>query len=111
MPLVREMVQRFAGDVPVYSSVDLELAVATGAVMGGESRQEEDEGKRSEGGKWFQLGNKYYNGDGVERDYREAVKWYRKAAEEDEDSDAQYMLGYCYRKGIGLSSDYGESEK
>jgi TPR repeat protein len=30
----------------------------------------------------FQLGIRYYNGDGVPRDWVEAVKWIRKAAEQ-----------------------------
>ena len=105
VPLVREMVQRFVGDVPVYSSVDLELAVATGAVMGDGSREEGDEGE-----KWSQLGEKYYNGDGVERDYREAVKWYRKAAEQG-NIYAQNNLGSCYYYGNGVLQDYEEAVK
>ena len=28
------------------------------------------------------LGNCYYNGEGVTKDYAEAVRWYRKAAEQ-----------------------------
>ena len=30
----------------------------------------------------YQLGIKYYNGDGVFQDYTEAAKWYRLAAEQ-----------------------------
>ena len=32
--------------------------------------------------KQFKLGWMYANGEGVEKDYKEAVKWYRKAAEQ-----------------------------
>ena len=105
VPLVREMVQRFAGDVPVYSSVDLELAVATGAVMGDGSREEGDEGE-----KWSQLGEKYYNGDGVEKDYEKAVEYYEKAAEL-ENAAAQNNLGLCYENGHGVLQDYKEAVK
>ena len=110
VPLVREMVQRFAGDVPVYSSVDLELAVAMGAVMGGGSREEEDEGERNEGEQWFQLGNKYYNGDGVEEDDEKAVRCYEKAAELG-NAAAQFKLGTYYEVGLVVRQDYEEAVK
>lgn len=45
-----------------------------------------------------------------EKDMTEAVKWYRKAAEQD-DLDAQYRLGLCYDRGEGLPRDYREAVK
>ena len=41
------------------------------------------------------LGDCYYNGIGVEQDYAEAVKWYRKSAEQGH-LVAQDNLGFCY---------------
>ena len=38
----------------------------------------------------------YDNGDGVPQDYKEAVKWYRLAAEQG-DAAAQYNLGIMYK--------------
>ena len=35
---------------------------------------------------------------GWRKDYVEAVKWYRKAAEHNH-ADAQVRLGFCYEKG------------
>ncbi|MBQ9214022.1 MAG: sel1 repeat family protein [Bacteroidales bacterium] len=35
-------------------------------------------------------------------DYNEAVKWFEKASENDS-SDAQLMMGYCYFNGIGVT--------
>ncbi len=45
------------------------------------------------------LGNLYYHGSGVERDRHEAVRWYRKAAEQGDGAAAvkigiQYQMGY-----------------
>ena len=40
----------------------------------------------------FSLGVMYEHGEGVRQDYAEAVRWYRKAAEQG-DSDAQHNLG------------------
>ena len=47
----------------------------------------------------------YANGQGVPQDYAEAVKWYRKAAEQG-DAVAQYNLGVMYKKGDGVPQDY-----
>jgi hypothetical protein len=47
------------------------------------------------------LGNMHYNGDGVPKNYIEAVKWYRLAAEQ-ADVDAQFSLGYMYDIGAGV---------
>ena len=56
------------------------------------------------------LGNMYYWGNGVSQDYSEAVKWYRKAAEQG-DAEAQNNLGQMYRNGYGVSKDYSEAIK
>jgi hypothetical protein len=43
----------------------------------------------------FDLGNSFYNGAGVPQDYSEALKWYRKAAEQGY-AAGQYNVGMCY---------------
>ncbi len=52
----------------------------------------------------YNLGICYANGQGVTKDEAEAVKWYRKAAEQNH-AMAQYNLGVCYcqwpRRGEG----------
>ena len=40
----------------------------------------------------FNLGVMYYQGLGVEQDFKEVVKWYQKAADQG-DVEAQYNLG------------------
>jgi uncharacterized protein len=50
----------------------------------------------------------YVNGQGVEKDYTEAVKWYRKAAEQNY-ALAQSNLGLMYKNGQGLEKDYVEA--
>jgi tetratricopeptide (TPR) repeat protein len=52
------------------------------------------------------LGNKYYDS----KDYSEALKWYRKSAEQG-DEDAQNNLGYMYKEGLGVAKDYSEALK
>lgn len=52
----------------------------------------------------YYLGMMYLNGQGVEQNYEEAGKWFRKAAEHGV-PQAQYKLGYLYNKGQGLPKD------
>ena len=47
------------------------------------------------------LGDYYYFGDYVAKDYGEAVEWYRKAAER-ADANAQFSLGLFYYTGDGV---------
>ena len=58
----------------------------------------------------FLLGEYCHVGVGVEKDFAEAVKWYRKAAEQWY-APAQYELGKCYEKGEGVEQDYIEAFK
>jgi TPR repeat protein len=44
----------------------------------------------------------------VAKDYVEAVKWYRKAAEQGH-TEAQFNLGYCYANGQGVGKDKVEA--
>ena len=52
----------------------------------------------------------YYKGCVVKKDYVEAVKWYRKAADQNE-AKAQSILGACYYNGEGVEKDYAEAVK
>ena len=54
------------------------------------------------------LGTCYIYGRGVERDYSEAVRWYRKAAEQGY-ARGQCSLGLCYYNGTGVEQDYSEA--
>ena len=58
----------------------------------------------------MEMGEFYANGDGVVQDYVEAVKWYRKAAEQGY-VEAQVTLAYCYYEGSGVQQDYAEAVK
>ena len=52
-----------------------------------------------------QTANNYAEGRGVEKDMEEALKWYQKAAAQDE-PQAQFNLGYMYYNGEVLPLDY-----
>ena len=47
----------------------------------------------------------YMKGQGVEQDYKNAGKWFRKASEKNI-PQAQYKLGNLYFKGRGVPKDY-----
>ena len=53
----------------------------------------------------FELGEKYFHGDGVRPDYREALKWLRLSAEQGHFVSQMY-LGTMYGRGdLGVAKD------
>ena len=64
-------------------------------------RQQAEQGNA---GAQTELGYLYHTGEGVKRDFAEAVKWYRRAAEQGH-PDAQYNLGVAFAFGEGVKRD------
>src|SRR5260370_1425275 len=59
----------------------------------------------------YELVRAFFSGAlGVAKDEAEAVKWFRKAAEQNV-ADAQFSLGVCYANGQGVTEDAAESVK
>jgi uncharacterized protein len=56
------------------------------------------------------LGLIFYRGYGVPVDFAEAVKWFRRAADEG-NAGAQFYLGLMYSKGQGVPEDYAEGAR
>ena len=56
------------------------------------------------------LGDYYYNGEGLVKNYKEAVKWYTLAANENY-APALKKLGNCYYNGDGVTQNYEEALK
>ena len=52
----------------------------------------------------------YENGNGVTRDYAQAMTWYRKAADLG-DPVAMRGIGNLYAKGLGITQDLNEARK
>lgn len=52
----------------------------------------------------LQRGRSYANGQGVPQDYKQAIYWYTKAAEQGH-LNAQWRLGWMYQKGEGVPHD------
>jgi len=57
-----------------------------------------------------ELGLCYENGQGVNQDYNEAAKWYRKSADAG-NAWAMGQLAYYYEYGQGVNQDYNEAAK
>src|SRR6185312_2003899 len=58
----------------------------------------------------FATGERYAKGIGVSRNYAEAAKYYRGAAQMG-NPKAEYALGYMYRTGHGVPHDYNLAAK
>ena len=58
----------------------------------------------------FNLGYMYSTGEGVPKNYTEAVRWYRMVAEQG-DATAQFNLGYMYRAGLGVPKNNAEAAR
>ena len=57
------------------------------------------------------LGFCYQEGQGVPKNYNEAVKWYLKATEGYTQGRAERHLGDCYEHGYGVVQDITEAIK
>ncbi len=74
----------------------MDIATLTKAALNGDAQAQ------------FDLGKRYCDGDGVDKNFDEAVKWFRKAAAQG-NADAQNSLGYCYGEGEGVEKNMAEA--
>lgn len=51
---------------------------------------------------------RYFKGDGVTQDYKQAIHWFTKAGEQG-NVIAQRTLGYIYQKGEGIPQDFNQA--
>ncbi len=58
----------------------------------------------------YQVGYMYFVGKGVQKNIQEAIKWYKKSAEQDFVLP-QLVLGAVYLQGNGITKDTGEAFK
>jgi TPR repeat protein len=58
----------------------------------------------------YNFGRRYDEAEGVEQDFAESAKWYRKAAEQGY-AKAQFSHGVMYAKGEGVEEDDAEAVK
>ena len=58
----------------------------------------------------FKLGIMYFKGQEVTQNYREALKWFQRAAEQ-KLPEAQYNTGLMYYEGKGVSQNFTEALK
>jgi len=59
----------------------------------------------------FEQGRRFYLGDsGASKNLTEAAKWFKKAAEQNL-AQAQFILGYCYSSGQGVTNSDVEAAK
>ena len=68
------------------------------------------EGLRTNAELLFWIGESYYYGDGINKNYPKAFHWYKKASDLGY-SDAQFSLGIMLENGEGVEEDYKEAVK
>lgn len=56
----------------------------------------------------YAIGCRYFEGEGVRKDYVEALRWYRLAAARNHNSGL-CDVGYCYRNGLGVEQDFAKA--
>lgn len=60
----------------------------------------------------FNLAVMYFNGEGVERDYKKAFANFVKANKAGfSDSSCKYYIAKCYEKGLGTKNDYNKARR
>jgi len=91
---------------PAAGMADLEAGLAAYARADYETALREIRPSAEQGNARAQsrLGTMYMNGEGVQKDTREGVRWYRKAAEQGF-LNAQFNLGIAYGSGRGVAKD------
>ncbi len=58
----------------------------------------------------YNLGVLYFYGEGVPKNYPQAVKWFRLSTDQGV-PEAQFLLGYMYANGLGVRENKAESVK
>ena len=66
--------------------------------------------KSGEGSEDYDLGQKYYYGDGVNQNYKEAFRYYMRSAEQGY-VEAMTKLGLMYSRGYGVAHSFSEAAK
>jgi TPR repeat protein len=85
-------------------------AVVAGAVDSAEIAALKIKAEAGEAAAQNSLGKMYEGSSGVPVDYGEAVKWYRRAADQGF-AEAQNLLGRMYVSGAGVPKDHAEAVK
>ena len=52
----------------------------------------------------YDIGRHYYFGKGVPQDFKEALRWFKRAAKQG-DADAEHAVGEIYEKGLGVTKN------
>ncbi len=61
--------------------------------------------KKHDGEACFEIGRRYFEGAGVEQDYKSAIEFFEKAIKNSENAEAIYSLAICYEYGYGVAKN------
>lgn len=90
------------------ASVVLVLFAVIGCTNTAVPTQESEQESYFSPSRQYNFGVMYANGQGVVKDEAEAVRWFRKAAEQGT-AGAQHNLGFMYENGYGVKKDKVEA--
>lgn len=88
---------------PVVSSKE-EIPVPADEHMSDKAREYLEKAEAGDAQAMYDLGNSYFNADGVVQNYEKAKYWYEKAVEKG-NTDAMLNLGFMYERGSGVPAD------
>ena len=89
----------------VANATSTDTAIITTTDNTQQTTENNDSARQAQIKEYYQLGNKYREGNGVEQDYEKAFQYFSKAAELG-DAQSIYAVAYMHYKGLGTTQDY-----
>ena len=89
----------------VYLLLTLVMFYASQAIGQTTFAENIEKAKAGDSNAQLEIGNCYFNGNGVAKDYEQAMKWWKKSASKN-NSVAQYNIGMLYDNGFGVKRNY-----
>ncbi|KAG0279090.1 hypothetical protein BGZ95_002276, partial [Linnemannia exigua] len=92
---------------PSYADIGTESLVCNEhtCAPGEDTKEPMYSARRGDASAQVKLGDLYRGGEGMEKDYKTALDWYRKAAERG-NANGQFKMGYMCNHGYAVQQDY-----
>ena len=88
----------------------LSACIGLGTLVAQDINTLEQQAQKGDAEAQYNLGEMYAIGRVVPKNYAQAHKWFRLAADQG-NTDAQYILGLMYEEGLGVPQDYAQAVK
>ena len=94
--ILKFIIARYLKSILLFFIFSFSLSICAQIPKGLKEKAEAGDAKSQ-----LQLGELYISGKQIPKDYKKAVVWFKKAADQD-NSKAQFRLGLCYQLGTGV---------